>query len=200
MKKLNVLFGVGLLLLVGGCSYKYLRTKPTTFINMNGSISKHGTYFCMDPSENLLEINSSLTSSFCDGYITIDTNKITINNANMVNKVNNLLYVSDRNCKRFTDRFYYNHISEESANQFLGLKIFDVSIGVDFKAIGNIPKAQFNEFSKNLKANLANRKNLKVKIQKRANDRNYTKNEMLVDFVEYDGSCSLISFDFNSSI
>jgi hypothetical protein len=193
----KVIIGFSVVVLVG-CNYRYLRTKPTTFVAMNGK--SQAPFSCMDATEHLLDMNFT-QSIVCDGYITVDYHQVEKSSEDKKEIASKLFYVSDRNCKRFTDRFYYNNVAEDSANKFLGLRVWNIGIGIDLSKIGEIPTKKFNEFEKNLRENMQGRKALKKKINSNIlNDSNYSRIEMLSDFIEYDRSCSLVpSYEGNQT-
>ena len=192
----KVVIGLGVVVLVG-CNYRYLRTKPTTFIAMNGG--SQAPFSCMDATEHLLDMNFS-QSIVCDGYITVDYHQVEKSSKDKKEIASKLFYVSDRNCKRFVDRFYYNNVAEDSANQFLGLSLMGLKIGLDLSKVGDIPADKFDEFKNNLRKNMQHRKKIKERIEQNLSDANYNKIDMLSDFIEYDGSCSLVpSYESNST-
>lgn len=187
-----------------GCSHKYFRSKPTTYINLNKENKDYNISLlsikCINADENSTKVDKI---GKCSDYLTADISQVSFlnidnNNATEKKKMyklsNDLFYVADRNCKKFQEKFFYNLFMEDNANQFLGLNLFGIGIGVDFKKLSSISHSQFAMLNENLNKNLEARKNLKISIYNNiSKDNNYTTEKLLVDIIEYDKSCSLFN-------
>ena len=183
---------------LSGCNYKYLRTKPTTFINIKQKIvpevkGLHNLNVkCIDKDEEIIENDSEFQK--CDDYLTLDANKIIELGSNDINKSeisNYLFYVSNHNCQKFIEKFKTNFIKEDYVNKLVNLNIF--GFGVNVGQVASISHEQFIQFNENLTTNIQKRKVIKANIENNISKtpNKYSVEKMLVDFVEYDKSCSL---------
>ncbi len=192
-----------------GCSHKYFRTKPTTYMNVDktstilqGNITKYNNTLlqmqCIDVDENATTGDSI---GKCKEYVIADISQISLlslnaNNNDEKNQMSkiaqDLFYIADGNCKKFQDKFFYNTLIDDTASKFIGVSFFGASIGIDLKKVVNISHSQFEVFNTNLAKNLLERKKLKHSIESNiTNGRNYTNEELLVDMIAYDNACSL---------
>jgi len=195
MKKVKLLITLmAITFIFAGCSEKMFRTKPTTFINVGYKTSNDSklNYYCIDTDEKFdKDINTSKAYK-CDDYLIVDIENLYSSKFKDFKKsqlATKLFYIADRNCKKFTDRFQSNYFGEHVSNKVFNLSI--LGVGVNLGALSNISNEQFSFMKDNLSENLTKRKTIKEKIVKRINDNNYSNEEMLVDFINYDNSCSL---------
>ena len=212
MRKVNIRVVVLVLVggvFLGGCSHKYFRTKPTTYINLNRTnivlqwnIEKYNNTLlkmqCIDADENATTADDI---GKCKEYIIADISQVSLLrlNANKTDEKNqmskiaqDLFYIADTNCKRFQEKFFYNTLIDDTASKFIGVSFFGASIGVDLQKIVNLSHSQFELFNTNLAKNLRDREGLKESIENNISvGKNYTNEELLVDIIAYDKACSL---------
>lgn len=195
MKEIKLLIALVIITVIfAGCSEKMFRTKPTTFINVGYKISNDSrlNYYCIDTDEKFAKDSNTSKPYKCDDYLILDIENLYSSKFKDFNKsllATKLFYIADRNCKKFTDRFQSNYFGENISNKIFNLSI--LGVGVNIGALSNISNEQFSFMKDNLSENLTTRKTIKEKIMKRINDNNYSNEDMLVDFINYDNSCSL---------
>jgi len=195
-----------------GCSYKYYRNKPYSFlsvdtnltINTNTTVQKQYTLKvdCIDADENQTVGLNKLNK--CDGYSTIDIspfiqNQDSNNSQNIGQLAPLFLYVADSNCQRFVDKFHYNYFMGGNASKLLSLNI--LGVGFSLGEIREYSDKQLGLFRENLKENLQTRAKLRVGIENKVNTEKYQNmTTFFNDLNEYDNLCSLYeNFDNNGS-
>ncbi|CAA6801820.1 MAG: Unknown protein [uncultured Sulfurovum sp.] len=201
--KLILLLLIGAVLL-GGCNHKYFRTKPTTYININAEGGSNVSIYsrlllklyCIKSDENMT-VSDDIGK--CEDYTIADVSNLSTihitskkNKAELRAMANDLFYIADNNCKKFQEKFFYNNLIDDTANQFVGLNLFGASFGIDFKGILKLSHSQFEVFNENLAKNLKDRAEVKQSIENNiSKGQNYTNEELLVDIINYDKACSL---------
>lgn len=187
-----------------GCSHKIFRGKPSTYENTKSTnvtkIFKYSKsllkFHCIKPDENATTAD---TIGKCEDYIIVDISKLSHMHINakkdkeeLYIMANDLFYIADTNCKKFTDKFYYNTFIDNTVNQSIGVNIFGMNVGVDFSNIAKLSHTQFNMLNDNLSKNLQDRKALKIAIDNNISTVDaYTNEALLVDIIAYDNTCSL---------
>lgn len=189
---------------LGGCSHKIFRTKPTTYVNIHPknvkNISEYSKsllkFHCIKADEN---VTTADTIGKCEDYTIVDISKLSTIHINAKDDkvelrvmANDLFHIADANCKKFTDKFYYHTLIDNTASQSIGLNIFGMSIGVDLSDMVKLSHTQFNMLNDNLFKNLKDREVLKKSIKNNITKVNtYTNEALLVDIIAYDNTCSL---------
>ena len=189
-------FGIAVVLVLGlgGCSYKNFRTKSTTTIStQKDHNSTELEYRCIDSYEHIEQYDDHLNSYACKNYATVSMqNVLQIGKDKKKEVAHKLLYIADSNCKRFTEKFQANYMLSDKANKLLELNI--LGVGVNIGEVQKISYQEFESLKKNLRNNMKKRAVLKQKIENNLSNTNiekYSIEEILVDIVEYDRSCSL---------
>lgn len=194
MFKAKIIILVVLSVLFSGCySEKILRTKPTTFIkSKEKEINTNNLqYHCIDYEENKLDDDKN-KSIMCSGYTSLSIQNIKdVYKNNKDTMINDLLYVSDQNCKKFVEKFKYNFMKQSVTNKFLGLNLFGV--GFNIGGVAQLTNEEFVQLSDTLNNNLNERKKFKETTLKSKEESNKTIEALLLDFMEYDRKCSLIT-------
>lgn len=187
-----VVFSLGLSL--GGCSYKNYRTKPTTFISTQKvHTSTELEYRCIDSYEHIEQYDNSLNSYACKNYATVSIqNVLQVGKDKKKETAQELLYIADSNCNRFINKFQANYMLSDKANKLLELNI--LGVGVNIGEVQKISYQEFESLKKNLRNNMKKRASIKQDIENHLSNskiNNYSIEEILVDIIEYDRSCSL---------
>ncbi|RXJ68262.1 hypothetical protein CRV08_08400 [Halarcobacter ebronensis] len=192
----NLLVITFVIVLFSGCySEKILRTKPTTFLDMQEKISDGKLkYHCVNFDEKAYTEIEILKQNICEGYITVSAQDVKeVYKNNLETMVNDLFYISDMNCRKYVERFKFNYIKQDVTGKFLNLNIF--GLGFNIGTIGDLANEQFVRLSDTLNSNLNKRAEIKKSIISKVGkgSKDSTINEILVDFIEYDRSCSLVT-------
>jgi len=181
-------------LLFTGCySEKILRTKPTTFIDKRDvSTDMVLKYVCLDYEEEPESVEDANIFK-CSKYTTMSVQNIKNvykESTDRRKMINELMYISDQNCKTFVERFKYNFIKQDVTSKFLGLNLFGV--GFNIGGITDLSNGEFVRLSDTLNVNLNERNDLKENF-KTDEIKSKPIEELLLDFMEYDRKCSLIT-------
>ena len=187
-----------LALFLSGCySEKILRTKPTTFIDVQSSVatvSETLEYICISPEEEPI-VKSDVR--VCTDYISVTTQNIkALESMTQGELANKLFYISDNNCKKFVERFKYNYIKQDVTGKFFKLNLFALSF--DIGTVADLTNEQFVQFNDTLNENLNKRKAIKESIFEELNkeESSLTTDALVNWFVKYDQTCSLVkTFD-----
>ncbi|NQY24479.1 MAG: hypothetical protein HRT41_10610 [Campylobacteraceae bacterium] len=203
--KFTILSILPLLFFTGCYSEKILRTKPTTFIDMNPNVESADLYQCIDTEEELYTKKEDINQNICRGYTTVSKKNIMkIAKEDLPSAINKLFYISDNNCKQFIEKFKYNYIKQDVAGKILSLNLFGV--GLKIGGIADISSQQFVNLSDTLNENLKKRQTIREKIlldyltktdsTQDSKNTNTGVDALLVSFIQYDKTCSLVrTFD-----
>lgn len=206
-KKTVFIILISLSLGISGCSYKHYRNKPSIFLptqNMikatdNNKIEQKDLNislvpYCMDADENIMHINdiNKTIDGKCDGYYIVDGSKIILIEDNVTkNKVvNHLLLLSNDNCRRFVDKFYYNDFMGNAGFKLLKLDLFS-GVGIQLGGIDTFTATELLNMQHTLEANLKYRSKLRQKINTSL-DHNVSMPILLNQIQEYDHACGLL--------
>lgn len=187
-----------------GCSHKYYRNKPSLFLptqniildnNNSKNIRKDDNStiipYCMDTDEEIIMDANKTAHGKCDGYYVVDASKIMLEN-NATEKreiVNRLLLISNDNCRRFVDKFYYLDLMGKSTFKILSLDLFN-GIGLKLGGVDEFTTSELFQMHKTLQSNLKYRSKLRKDIN--ASDDNVSMAIFLNQIREYDHACGLL--------
>lgn len=208
-KNKNTIFTILIILSLGisGCSYKHYRNKPSIFLPTQNIIKADDKNkieqkdlnislvpYCMDSEENIMllnDINKTIDGK-CDGYYIVDGSKIiTIEDNARKNKiVNHLLLLSNDNCRRFVDKFYYHDFMGNAGFKLLKLDLFS-GVGIQLGGIDTFTTTELLNMQHTLEANLKYRSKLRQKINTSL-DKNISISLLLNQIQEYDHACGLL--------
>lgn len=198
-----IIFSLGM----SGCSYKHYRNKPSIFLPTQNIIKPNDNNktgqedlnislvpYCMDVEENIMHINdiNKTIDGKCDGYYIVDGSKIIMidDNATKNKVVNRLLLLSNDNCRRFVDKFYYNDFMGNAGFKLLKLDLFS-SFGIQLGGIDTFTTTELLNMQKTLLDNLKYRSQLREKIHTNL-DNNVSMTLLLNQIQEYDHACGLL--------
>ena len=194
---------------ISGCSYKNYRNKPSIFlpaqnisdVNISNDVNASFKPYCMEINESIMTGMTKTEYGHCDGYYTVDASKIIgidKRDQNKSNIINGLLLLSDENCRRFVDKFYYNDFMGKSGFQLLKLNVFG-NIGINIGGVQDFTTSELMKMHDTLNANLQYRSKLKSEIMDKANDTNTSMPVLLNKIRIYDHACSLLINEQNLS-
>lgn len=189
---------------MNGCSHKYYRNKPSLFLPTQNIILDNNNSknirqdenstiipYCMDADENIIMDANKTSHGKCDGYYVVDASKIMSENNTTVKKeiVNRLLLISNDNCRRFVDKFYYNDLMGQSGFKILSLDLFS-GIGLKLGEIDKFTTSELIQMHDTLQSNLKYRSKLRKDIN--ASNENVSMATLLNQIREYDHACGLL--------
>lgn len=144
--------------------------------------------------ESKKDDNLSMRDNYgnCDGYYTmrIKNDLFDGNNDELQKKelFEKLLYLSDRNCITFKNRFYFNEMITKSGGEIVSMNLFGLG-GINLGGVEQITAAQLLALNSNLERNLKKRNKLKSAILEKIE---YEKPFILLsDIASYDSLCGL---------